>query len=222
VKLNSFHISFAISALCHVAGLWVYFLVATNHRELATLPETDKAITITFIAAPKEPAVQRKVVPAVTAPVAPPIITPAKPPAEIPANVQTTPKPSVAVETKPLPPSAPAQTHGDGSSPKPGLDATTQKAVVGVKAEPNYLKNPEPPYPLAARRRHQEGLVLISVRVTAQGRAEKVEVKQSSGYPLLDEAALNAVRDWEFIPARVGNIALASEIEVPVHFKLAD
>ena len=90
-----------------------------------------------------------------------------------------------------------------------------------MKAAPNYLKNPEPPYPPAARRRHQEGVVLISIHVTAQGRAEKVEIKQSSGYPLLDEAALNAVRDWEFVPARIGTIALASEIEVPVHFKIA-
>jgi periplasmic protein TonB len=198
--------------------------MATNHHAPATLPEPDKVITLTLIAAPEEPAEQTKIETVVTAPVQPPapeIIAPTKPPAEIPAIVEP-PKPSVAVESKPAPPSPPAQIHGDGSSPEPGLDATTQKAEVGVKAKPNYLKNPEPTYPAAARRRHQEGLVLISVHVTAQGRAEKVEIKQSSGYPLLDEAALNAVRNWEFIPARIGTIALASEIEVPVRFKLAD
>jgi len=195
-----------------------------NHHEPATLPEPDKVITLTLIAAPEKPAEQPKIQTVVTAPVQPPapeIIAPSKQPAEIPAIVEPT-KPPVSVESKLTPPGQPAQIHGDGSSPKPGPDATTQKAEVGVKAEPNYLKNPEPPYPSSARHRHQEGLVLISVRVTAQGRAEKVELKQSSGYPLLDEAALNAVRDWEFIPARVDTIAFASEIEVPVRFKLTD
>jgi len=199
-------------------------LVAANHREPATLPEQEQAITLTLIAAPKEPAEQRKIEAVVTLPVQPPapkIIAPTKQPAEIPAIVEPQ-KPSVAVESKPSPACPPAQIYGDGSSPNPGLDATTQKAEVGVKAAPNYLKNPEPSYPPAARRRHQEGLVLISVGVTAQGRAEKAEIKQSSGYLLLDEAALNDGRDWEFVPARIGTNALASEIEVPVRFKLTD
>jgi periplasmic protein TonB len=89
-----------------------------------------------------------------------------------------------------------------------------------VKARPNYLKNPEPIYPLAARRRHQEGLVLLAVIATTRGRAARVEVKQSSRFPLLDETAIQAVRGWEFEPARIGALAVESEIEVPVRFKL--
>ena len=110
--------------------------------------------------------------------------------------------------------------HGDASSVKPGLDATTVQAQPDVEAKPNYLKNPEPDYPELARRRHQEGLVLLAVKVTAQGRAGLVEIKKSSGFPLLDDAAVEAVRDWEFDPARLGALTFASEIEVPVHFKL--
>lgn len=222
MKLTSLHISFGISALCHLAGFGVYCWVAANHHRLATLPEPEKAITLTFIAAPAAPASQPDK-PVKPKPVVPPtqqIISPAKPPAEIP-KIGEQPKPSVVVESKPAPPRPPAQIRGDGSAPKPGVDATTQRAEVGVKAVPDYLKNPEPPYPAAARRRHEEGVVLISVHVTAQGRAEKVEIKQSSGFPLLDEAALNAVRDWEFVPARIGSITFASEIEVPIHFKMA-
>jgi protein TonB len=82
------------------------------------------------------------------------------------------------------------------------------------------LKNPEPPYPPTARRRHQEGLVLLRVKVNPHGRALSVEIKNSSGFPLLDEAAQTAVRDWEFQPARLGLLAVESEIEVPVRFKL--
>jgi len=56
--------------------------------------------------------------------------------------------------------------------------------------------------------------------VTTEGRAARVEIKTSSGFSLLDDAAVEAVRDWEFQPARIGSLALESEIEVPVRFEL--
>jgi TonB family protein len=48
-----------------------------------------------------------------------------------------------------------------------------------------------------------------------------VEVKTSSGFPVLDAAALRPVSQWEFEPARIGLQTFESEIEVPVRFKLA-
>jgi protein TonB len=81
-------------------------------------------------------------------------------------------------------------------------------------------KAPEPIYPPAARRRRQEGLVLLAVKVNSHGRAARVAVKQSSGFPLLDDAAMHTVGDWDFQPARIGTLAVESEIEVPVRFKL--
>src|SRR5437868_6972550 len=117
-------------------------------------------------------------------------------------------------------PSAPGAVHGDGSSPEPGLDATTQKAQVDIKADPNYRTNPQPLYPTEARRRREQGLVLLTVKVTREGRAAEVKLKKTSGYSLLDDAAMKAVRHWEFVPARAGSLALESEVEVPVQFKL--
>jgi protein TonB len=61
---------------------------------------------------------------------------------------------------------------------------------------------------------------LLIVRVTAQGHSTAVTLKQSSGFTLLDEAAIEAVRNWEFQPDRIGPMAVESEIEVPVRFKL--
>lgn len=110
--------------------------------------------------------------------------------------------------------------RGDGSSPQKGEDAITQQALVATRARPDYRENPEPPYPPAARRRRQEGLVLLKVKVTSEGRAAQVEVKQSSGFSILDEAALQTVRRWEFEPARIDSLAVDSEVEIPVHFRL--
>jgi protein TonB len=119
-----------------------------------------------------------------------------------------------------LNPPLPDPVRGDGSSLRPGDDSTTQQAPLGVRARPDYRRNPEPPYPLAARRRRQEGVVILGVKVSSQGRALRVEVKQSAGVAILDEAALEAVRGWEFEPARIGIKPVDSEIEVPVRFKL--
>ena len=83
-------------------------------------------------------------------------------------------------------------------------------------------KNSQPPYPPQARRRRQQGLVVLDVTVSAQGRATTISIKQSSSYELLDDAALQAIRFWEFEPARIGAVGMESKIEVPIRFKLTD
>jgi protein TonB len=60
------------------------------------------------------------------------------------------------------------------------------------------------------------------VNVAANGRAARIELKPSSGFPVLDEAALQAVRGWKFEPARSGPVAVESEVEMAVRFKLTD
>jgi protein TonB len=89
-----------------------------------------------------------------------------------------------------------------------------------VAARPKYKLNPEPPYPLSARRRRQEGEVLLSVRVDATGRAESVEVLESSGFAALDAAALAAVERWEFEPGTLDGAPVPTRVEVPIRFEL--
>jgi protein TonB len=105
---------------------------------------------------------------------------------------------------------------------EPGEDPETVEAAIGANAYAAYKKNPEPTYPRAARRRGQEGTVLLTVRVSATGHALEVKVKQSSGFRSLDEAAVQAVEDWEFEPARVNTRRVESDVEVPVQFRLTD
>ncbi|CAN5902473.1 energy transducer TonB [soil metagenome] len=86
--------------------------------------------------------------------------------------------------------------------------------------EAAYLNNPAPAYPLISRRQGEFGKVLLLVQVTPQGTAAQVEIKQSCGFPRLDEAALEAVRKWHFVPARHGDVAVAASVVVPLSFKL--
>lgn len=110
----------------------------------------------------------------------------------------------------------------DKNIPAPHESGTAESApvTVSVTAKPDYLINPKPIYPSEALRRKQEGKVLLSVLVNADGKPERVEVSQSSGYGLLDSAAVQAVRNWQFSPAKAGGVAIASTVEVPVQFRL--
>lgn len=89
-----------------------------------------------------------------------------------------------------------------------------------TEAKPSYLKNPAPIYPLIARENGWEGVVMLKVRVSPQGRTESVEVSQSSGYRVLDESALKTVKTWMFEPAHVGALKLQSEVIIPIRFLL--
>lgn len=89
-----------------------------------------------------------------------------------------------------------------------------------VPAQPLYRENPEPEYPPLARRRQQEGTVVIKALVTREGTVGELALHQSSGHRLLDEAALKGVKGWRFEPGRRGAAAVAMPVLVPVRFGL--
>ncbi len=101
------------------------------------------------------------------------------------------------------------------------LDATDK---VAARTEPvfdaAYLQNPPPLYPNSARRSGVQGKVTLAVNVTTEGTAGDVIISKSSGYRLLDDAALDAVRRWRFVPAKRGNEIVEAKVLVPVEFKL--
>jgi protein TonB len=105
---------------------------------------------------------------------------------------------------------APNDASGQGSSP-----------AGPVEVQVRYAFTPVPEYPRRARDRGLEGRVLLRVLVSSEGTAEKVEVKDSSGFSMLDSAAVKSVRRWRFHPAREGEERVPMWIRVPVEFRLA-
>jgi len=83
-----------------------------------------------------------------------------------------------------------------------------------------YLHNPKPRYPSAARKRGMEGVVMVNVRVGRDGQPLEALIHTSSGYGVLDRAALKAVRSWRFEAARRGNTRVEGEVLVPINFEL--
>lgn len=94
-------------------------------------------------------------------------------------------------------------------------------ALVAPRFNAAHLQNPQPPYPVMAKRRGESGRVLLRVRVEASRLPSSVEIAKSSGYPQLDESALETVRTrWKFVPARRGDETIAMSVDVPISFTL--
>jgi periplasmic protein TonB len=134
---------------------------------------------------------------------------------EAPPPPEQHPAPRAAARTTPTP----IQTAA-AASPSQIETAKAVEALVEARSDVASLNNPKPLYPLIARRRRLEGEVLLSVKVLRDGLPGEVLVKQSSGYEVLDDAALNAVRRWHFVPARRGSAPVDSWVEVPIRFRL--
>jgi protein TonB len=66
----------------------------------------------------------------------------------------------------------------------------------------------------------QQGKVMLRVLVNSNGTTDKVEIRSSSGFDRLDDAALDAVRRWRFVPARQGDRPVAAWVLVPIIFAL--
>lgn len=98
--------------------------------------------------------------------------------------------------------------------------ASTASQAPVTFAVPRYNDNPKPAYPKQARRRSEQGMVLLLVRVSEVGRVSDVRVVRSSGSEALDEAALAAVKRWIFHPARRGGRQVEMAVHVPIHFRL--
>lgn len=80
--------------------------------------------------------------------------------------------------------------------------------------------SPRPAYPELARRRGQEGTVNVRCQVDASGKVTSVSLAKSSGFKLLDDAAIKAVEKWKFRAASRDGASVAGTVVVPVQFRL--
>ena len=80
----------------------------------------------------------------------------------------------------------------------------------------------KPEYPDSARRARAQGVALLRFEVLATGRVGSVVVARSAGHHDLDRAAVEAIRQWQFEPARRGATPVAVWVTLPVRFELTD
>jgi protein TonB len=61
---------------------------------------------------------------------------------------------------------------------------------------------------------------LLLVNVNVNGKVTDITIENSSGYKMLDNAAINSVRNWQFIPAKHNSVAVSGKVIVPIEFKI--
>jgi periplasmic protein TonB len=112
---------------------------------------------------------------------------------------------------------APATAATGPASPAP---ASAPARVELPSASADYLNNPKPAYPPLSRRLREEGKVVLRVLIETDGSASRAEIRSSSGYERLDQAALQTVLKWHYVPARRNGVPEAMWFNVPINFVL--
>jgi protein TonB len=129
----------------------------------------------------------------------------------IESPVLTVPAEAPSPVTAPPPPALPAEVAASAAPP-----AQLTQPIFNA----DYLNNPAPLYPPTSRRLGEQGRGVLRVLVNAGGSADEVQLRTSSGFQRLDEAARDAVRRWKFVPARRGPEPVPAWVLIPFSFRL--
>jgi protein TonB len=83
---------------------------------------------------------------------------------------------------------------------------------------PVKTKNVDPAYPRVARKARIGGVVVLEAVITAEGRVADVRVANSA--PLLDDAAVAAIRKWQYESAQLNQLPVAMPVTINVAFSM--
>jgi protein TonB len=169
----------------------------------------------------------------VVAPTPPPTVPP-----PAPTTPRHTPSPDAAPVTEPddipspdavaadLPSMGPSGVSGITSDEVPGVvepppvpkEPPTPVRVGGAIRAPQKTVHVAPDYPAIARASRVEGVVILEAVIAEDGTVRDVRVLRSR--PLLDDAAIDAVRQWRFTPTLLNGEPVAVVMTVTVAFSL--
>lgn len=142
-----------------------------------------------------------------------PATAPAPPPLE---KQQVTPAPRAVVKAPPPRPRPTPMEFGALGGPSFTIQQDASHSLE-VSSKPDK-GNLAPIYPPEAARRHEMGTVALVLHIAPDGFVDRVDIVQSSGYPLLDQAAVSRLRTWHFTPATRGGMPVSSIYKIAVTF----
>lgn len=105
--------------------------------------------------------------------------------------------------------------------PAPAVVPVQPTPPVSVVMSPTIdnAKCPPPEYPRRAQRLRWHGATMLLVDVDVNGNPVKITIRTSSGYEILDNAAIKAVEQWHFHPQKRNGVAEAGQLLVPIRFE---
>jgi len=112
-------------------------------------------------------------------------------------------------------PKPPTDTAKKSDKPKPSHVSDSSGLI---SARP--LKRRAPIYPTLARNKGYEGTSVFIATISPDGTIENLQLSKTSGHAILDKAAKEALRHWKFAPAKRNGISVASQLRIPIIFRL--
>jgi protein TonB len=101
------------------------------------------------------------------------------------------------------------------AEPPPPVQAVR---VGGQIKEPTKTKNVAPVYPDIAKQARVQGIVILECTISPQGKVTDVKVLR--GIPLLDQAGIDAVKQWQYTPTLLNGVPVPVIMTVTVNFRL--
>lgn len=146
------------------------------------------------------------------------------PPGPAPSTRGVWTEPSEGPTTPPPPPPSPRVRHTDAGTTAenarpPRQAGTSPVRVGGAIREPRKTRHVNPVYPQIAAAARVQGVVILECTISPQGKV--VAIKKLRGVPLLDEAAVEAVGQWEYAPTLLEGVPVTVIMTVTVNFKLS-
>jgi protein TonB len=129
----------------------------------------------------------------------------------MPRHLRSRPSMKKKPQVQPQPP-APAAVPTPPPPPTPPVSVVMSPSIDNAQCPP-------PEYPRRAQRLRWHGSTLLLVDVDANGNPVKITVRTSSGYEILDNAAMKAVEQWHFHPQKRNGVAEAGQLLVPIRFE---
>ena len=218
-----------ISLTIHAIILLV--VVITPLLLSAEMPEPTSAVRAFFVEPPSAPPPPPPPPPPAPKTTVQPKVTPPKPmeeqrftaPVEVPTEVKPEESLDLGIEG-----GVPGGVEGGvpggvvggvvGGLPEAPPPVEAVRVGGNIKA-PKQLKKVDPAYPDIARQARVQGVVILEATISPQGKVTDVKVLR--GIPLLDQSAIEAVKQWVYTPTLLNGVPVPVIMTVTVNFKLS-
>ncbi|WP_082030211.1 energy transducer TonB [Vibrio renipiscarius] len=196
-------------------------VVETKHEPKSKKADTAKSEQKTATAPAPAPAETKHAVEPIAKPTNKPVTKPAAKPIKKEPLMTKTPSPKPAKSPQKESKTTKLPEEAELNRQQSTAQSASQTSEPMLVSKPQFSAKPVPvSYPKLARKKGLEGKALIEVWLNQEGKQIKQKIITSSGHSILDQRALNTIKQWQFSRRIEHGQAIAHRVHIPINFKL--